>query len=138
MGKRKPKTIASLVNDAAMILQRIVRLKAADDNGYARCVTCGKVDHYTNMDGGHWIPRSYTAHKLTEENLACQCKGCNGYGGGRYHEFTVHMIDMYGREWVDHMIATKADTRKYTRTEIMDKIAQFKQYEQEIRQAKGL
>jgi len=138
MAKRKQKTIASLVNDAATILQRIVRLKAADDNGYARCVTCGKVDHYTNMDGGHFISRRHTAHKLLEENIHACCKGCNGFLNGNLIPYTTFMIDTYGRDFVDELEATKNDTRKYTRAEIMDKIAQLKQYEQDIRQAKGL
>ena len=65
--KKKTKTIAGLVEDAATILQRIVRMKAADENGYCQCVTCGKVGHWKEMDGGHYISRTYTQHKLLKK-----------------------------------------------------------------------
>lgn len=135
---KKAKTIARLVDDAAVILQRIVRLKAADENGYCQCVTCGKVDHYKNMDGGHFISRRYTAHKLLEENLAPQCKGCNLFGEGSKPAYTLYMIDTYGREFVDELEATKGQTKKWPRAEIMDEIQRLKEYEKEIREAKGL
>lgn len=135
---KKTKTIARLVDDAAVILQRIVRLKAADENGYCRCVTCGKVDHYKNMDGGHFIPRTYTAHKLLEENLAPQCAGCNRFRPeAAKAAHTLYMIDTYGRDFVDNLIATKRETRKYTRQGIMEKIQELKDYEKQVREQKG-
>ena len=42
----KRKTIAQEVDKAAVLLQKLVGMKAADDYGYCQCVTCGKVDHY--------------------------------------------------------------------------------------------
>jgi len=138
MAKRKPKTIAGLVNDAAVILQRVVRLKAADENGYAQCVTCGRVDHYTNMDGGHFISRKHTAHKLLEENIHACCKGCNGFLNGNMIPYTIFMIDTYGREFVDELEATKNETRKYSRQEILGIIDDLKHYEKQVREQKGL
>lgn len=135
---RKRKTIAKLVDEAAAILQRIVRMKAADDNGMARCVTCGKVEHWKDLDGGHWIPRTYTVHKLTEENIWPQCKRCNRFRAGEGSAFTLHMIDTYGRDFVDHMEATKREVRKYTRPEIEAKIKSLKEYEKKIKTEKGL
>ena len=136
MAKRK--TIAALVNDAAAILQRIVRLKAADENGYCQCVTCGRVKMWNEMDGGHFISRKYTAHKLAEENIHPQCKGCNGPMGGALDRYTLYMVDTYGRDYVDELIATKGQTRKYSRAEILEVIQDLKDYEKEIRDAKGL
>lgn len=135
---RKKPTIATLVNKAAVILQRIVRMKAADENGYAACVTCGKVDHFTCMDGGHFVSRTYTAHKLLEENIHVQCKKCNGFKGGEYQAYTLYMIDTYGRDFVDDLLATKNQTKKYNRVEILGVIEDLKQYESQIKQERGL
>jgi hypothetical protein len=38
---KKTKTIAKEVDDVAKLMQKLVRLKAADDNGYVKCCTCG-------------------------------------------------------------------------------------------------
>ena len=129
---KKKKTIAKLVDDAAVILQRIVRMKAADENGYAGCVTCGRVLHWKDMDGGHFISRTYTAHKLREENIHPQCKGCNGFRGGEYQAYTLYMIDTYGREFVDELMATKRETKKWLRQDIIEHIEELRRYERGI------
>jgi len=55
--KKKIKPIGKLKKEAAELLQRLVRLKAGDDNGYCSCVCCGIKKHYREMDGGHFVPR---------------------------------------------------------------------------------
>ena len=67
MAKRKKSTIAQEVDKAAKLLQRLVRLKASDDNGYCQCVTCGKVDHYKNMQGGHFYGRRNLVFKQLKD-----------------------------------------------------------------------
>lgn len=136
MPKRKQKTIAGLVEDAATILQRIVRMKAADESGYCKCVTCGKVGHWKEMDGGHYISRTYTQHKLLEENINPQCKGCNRFGHKCHDDYARFMRDTYGQEFVDRLSETKRQTKKYSRPEIMDIIAELKAQEKELLKSK--
>ena len=135
---RKRKTIAGLVEDAATILQRIVRIKAASDSGYCECVTCGVRQHWTEMDGGHYISRTYTAHKLLEENIHPQCKGCNRFGHRCHDDYAAYMRLTYGDAFVENLTATKRETRKYPRAEITAIIEDLKAQEKELRHAKGL
>lgn len=124
----KKKTIAGLVNDAAVLVQKKVRLKAAlqDDARMVQCVTCRKWDHWTKMQGGHFISRTHTAHKLNEENIHPQCQRCNGFLNGNYINYTLYMQDMYGREYVEMMEATKTEIKKYLRPEILEIIEELK------------
>jgi hypothetical protein len=106
MAKRKKLTIAGEVEKAAKLLQRYVRLKASDDNGYCQCVTCGKVDHFTNMQGGHFIPRGRTIFKLYEENIHPQCPACNCWGMKQAHyvlKYREWMVNYYGERRVKAM-----------------------------------
>lgn len=130
MAKRKTKTIAKLVDDAAVLLQKLVRLKAADEDGHANCVTCGANKHWKELQGGHFISRRYTATKLLEENIHPQCFGCNGpraKDGIVTVEYTNYMTDFYGRKFVDELLIMKNIPRKYTRIEISEISAEFKQ-----------
>jgi len=122
----KKKTIATLVNDAATLLQKLVRMKAADSNGYASCVTCGVTRHWKELQGGHFISRRFTAHKLLEENIHPQCAGCNGPLRGNPIPYTLFMEDMYGREFVEELEATKGITKKYSRPEILEIIEELR------------
>ena len=116
---KKRKTIAKLVNECAEILQRIVRIKASK-NGYANCVTCGVNKPWQELQGGHFISRVKTAHKLLEENIHPQCGKCNGYLRGNMVAYTLYMEDMYGREFVEELLTTQNQTKKYSRPEIED------------------
>ena len=106
MAKRKKSTVAQEVEKAAKLLQRLVRLKASDDNGYCTCVTCGKVDHYKNMQGGHFMPRGRTVFKLFEENIHPQCPHCNCWGMKQAHyvlKYREYMVDTYGERRIKAM-----------------------------------
>ncbi len=116
--RKKPKSMAKAVNEAAELLQKLVRLKAADSNGYVQCVTCGVQKPWQEMQGGHFISRVKTAHKLLEENIHPQCGKCNGYLRGNMVAYTLFMEDMYGREFVEHLLETQNQTKKYTKIEI--------------------
>jgi hypothetical protein len=117
---KKQKTVAKLREEAAVLLQKLVRMKAADDNGLASCVTCGKRQHYKEMDGGHFISRKWTATKLVEENIHPQCKGCNQYASGRHDDYSLYMVDTYGIEMVRELNDKKRELCKQNRIELED------------------
>lgn len=126
----KTKTIAKVVDSAAVVLQKLVRLKAAQENGLVQCVTCDKWAHWKDMQGGHFISRGSKKWKLVEENVHPQCPGCNGFGmkyGNAEAVYTAYMIDMYGRDFVDEMLRTKSEPRKYTRAEVAEMEAEWKE-----------
>ena len=102
MAKRKRTTIAQEVEKAAVLLQRLVRLKASDDFGYAQCVTCKKVHHYKALDAGHYHSRRHTRLKCFEENIHPQCKRCNMMMGDPviHDAYREYMISMYGERRV--------------------------------------
>ena len=106
MAKRKPKTTAKLINEAAELLQKLVRMKAADDQGYCACVPSGEVRHWTEMQGGHFIERGKSYSKLMEENIHPQTPGENCFGMKRAStvlKYRRYMVDMYGEEFVTEL-----------------------------------
>ena len=124
MAKRKKATVAQEVEKAAKLLQRYVRLKASDDNGYCQCVTCGKVDHYKAMQGGHFIPRGRTILKLYEPNIWPQCPHCNCWGMKQAHyvlRYREWMVDYYGERRVKAMEKLAWRTApKFNREEVIE------------------
>lgn len=41
-----------------VIFSQYIRQRDADENGYAPCISCGKVEHYKLQDAGHYHPKS--------------------------------------------------------------------------------
>ena len=114
---------------ALRLLQQLVRMKAADDHGMVTCVTCNTPVHYKDADGGHFIPKGSSSRWALEEcNVHPQCKGCNGFGmkyGSAAQNYTLYMIEMYGKDWVENMLATKNDVHKLYKADYADMIEEF-------------
>ena len=129
MAKRKPKTLAQLSQDAAKLMQPIVRIKAsihADEGGYINCVSCGKNDHWSNMQGGHFISRTSTKWRYDERNIHPQCPSCNLYKSGNLIPYTLYMEEMYGTDFVTEMIRSRSKPTKMVRDNIMKDIAELR------------
>lgn len=122
----RKRTVKSLMEEAAQLTQRLVKMKAADHMGIAECVTCGKQEHWKELDGGHFVPRAHKKHKLREENIHPQCRYCNRYRNGALGEYTLYMIDMYGRDFVEWLWDTKQEVVKPNRHELVEIIATLK------------
>ena len=125
----KSKSLPKLKKQALELIQLLVRVKAADDNGYCKCVTCDAVSKWNDgMQGGHFISRGKTKWCLVEENIHPQCAGCNGFGM-KYHNkeavYTLYMQDMYGNDFVQNMLDTQGELVKLDRITLMDKITEF-------------
>ena len=129
MPKKTPRTTA------LDTLQKLVRVKAADDNGYCECVTCKGTFKWTEMDGGHFISKGHSSYwALDERNVHPQCKGCNGFGmkfGTAANQYTLYMVDMYGRDFVDEMEAKKRESIKYYKK---DYIEMAKEWNEQIKE----
>ena len=114
----KSKSIAALREECAVLLQKYVRLKAANSNGYCVCWTCGKSEHWKEMQGGHFIERGKTATKLMEENVHCQCRSCNLYGMKKASVVLAYrsaMVDFYGEAFVSELEMKASEVTKHSR-----------------------
>jgi hypothetical protein len=127
----KKETASTLRAKALKTLQKLARISAADDNGYCQCVSCGRLDHYKNMDGGHFIPKGSSSRwALDEQNVHPQCKGCNGFGmkhGSAEAQYTIWMLDWYGKDAVENMLATKKEPIKYYSSDYREMIEDWGQ-----------
>ena len=125
MKKKKAVPMGKLIEKVAKRLQLLVRVKASDDNGYCKCVTCDTVKHYKEMQGGHFIPRGCTETKLMEENVHPQCAGCNGFGmkhGTAAQRYTIWMQEYYGDDFVENLLNIQRAKKpfKWIRGDLMD------------------
>lgn len=120
--KRKPPTVPKLKQKAATLLQKLVRMKAAKIDGSCQCVTCGRVDHWKAMDGGHFISRTYSYHVLREENVHPQCKRCNRFFTGCHDDYRRYMVNMYGEDFVEWLTDTKHSVVKWNRADLLSYI----------------
>ena len=122
-------TSATLRAKALKLAQKLARIAAADENGYSHCWSCGDAYHYKEMDGGHFIAKGHSSFwALDKSNIHPQCKGCNGFGmkyGIAEQQYTLNMIDYYGRDYVEMMHKNKKHIMKIGKTGYLEMIKEM-------------
>lgn len=116
----------------ASLFQKLVRLRARDKNGNCKCFTCGKVQHWKEMDAGHFVSRNNKATILDPTNCHAQCKFCNRWGNGERDKYFLRMVERYGSEVVKELM-----TRTLPKNHVWDrrKLAELKvRYLDEIKE----
>jgi hypothetical protein len=87
----------TLVKNLDTIFSIYIRRKDAI-NDIAECVTCGKKDHYKNLQCGHFMSRSNYSTRWEENNVGVQCYGCNISRSGEQYKFSQYLGDMLSNE----------------------------------------
>lgn len=129
MKKKKLKSIPSLVKKASELAQLWARLKDADNKGMTQCVTCGKVGHYKEMQGGHFIERGKAATRLYPNNIFPQCPWCNMWGMKRASvvlKYEDYLTSRFGKDAVEELKTRSKQVHKWNRIELEDTITELK------------
>ena len=133
-----------------------IRLRDADQNGYASCCCCG--DRYfwekDRIVNGHFVPKGIgaTAVRWLLQNQNSQCNICNTspnkrMKGGIYTtpksdvaqiEYTRFMQKRYGNEIIDDLKVRKFQTIHYSLEDIQEIGTLYKELGEIERRNKGL
>jgi len=106
------------------VFSEFIRRRDADSNGICKCITCGLVRHWKEMDCGHGIPRQHKATKYNEMNNHAQCKRCNGFEGGKREVYKVEVDKRYGAGTWDKLEVASRGLAKWSKFEI-DTMTEF-------------
>ncbi len=116
--KPKAKPLKWYRDKAWELTSKYVRLREADEDGYCRCVTCGITKHWKELQAGHFIPQARgNAIRWDLRGISPQCYRCNINLGGNGAEYTIYMLDRYGREVVDDLRRVASTTRIMRRSD---------------------
>lgn len=124
--KSKKKSQSKLVKELDAVFSQWIRLKDADDNGMAKCVTCGVKKPWKEMQNGHYVSRSKRSTRWDEENCHVQCVGCNMFKEGAKPEYTAFLLDTIGEEKLRALIKRGQEIKKFTGNELQDLINAYK------------
>jgi len=125
--KSKQKSLTSLKNTAWKLFSELIRRSAADSYGMAVCYTCGDKKPWKELQAGHLLDGRNNAILFEENGVRPQCKICNLFKNGNKEEFIPRFIDQCGELEFQRLKALKKTTRKISRQEYEDMIADYKQ-----------
>lgn len=116
----------------------LVRLRAADDRGFVKCVTCGFCGHYSCFDNGHGVVRGNMATRYEDRNTGPQCRECNRNNGGLQDKFAEHVDALHGSGTWEELVRLGHSVCKRTKAEVNEMAAAFRKEIAQIRKQKGL
>lgn len=121
--KKKPK----LKDQVWEIFSKYIRFKYANENGFAECVTCKRTLHWKVLQAGHFIDGRHNAILFDERNVHPQCVYCNIYNkAGHKVQYTLFIIDKYGRETVEELERLNKTERKFYKFELQEMLESYK------------
>ena len=116
----------NLIKDLDIIFSIYIRRKDAI-NDIAQCVTCGKKDHWSKLQNGHWASRRHYSTRWDEKNCNVQCAGCNVFRAGEIYLYTKYLCSKYGNNFPDELYAKSQKIVKFADVELIDMIDYYKQ-----------
>lgn len=136
--KTKPIKRSKVVKDLDNIFSQYIRLKASDQYGYCICVTSGQKMFWKEAQCGHFVSRGKYPTRWDETNCHPQSVYSNIFLKGDYINYTIYMIDRYGREYVDELIDRSKQSVKIPTSELIEKISYYKTEVERLKQEKSL
>jgi len=91
-------------------------------NEFAECVTCGKVDHWKDLQAGHFMSRKHYSTRWDERNVEVQCMACNVFRYGEQYKFSKYL----GTELSDELLSKSRETVKFPNWELIEMIEIYK------------
>jgi hypothetical protein len=107
----------SLVEKLDKVFSIYIRRRYAI-NDIAKCVTCGKKDHWSKLQCGHFMSRKHLSTRWNEDNCQVQCAGCNVFRYGEQYKFSLYL----GNKLSEQLHIQSKQICKFTDVELQEKI----------------
>jgi hypothetical protein len=112
----------SLVEKLDKVFSIYIRRRYAI-NDIAKCVTCGKEDHWSKLQNGHFMSRKHLSTRWNEDNCQVQCAGCNVFRYGEQYLYSQYLGDKLAQE----LYIESKQICKFTDVELQEKIDYYTQ-----------
>lgn len=133
--KSKPDPEAKLWKEFSIY----IRARDADRSGMCRCITSGRLIHWTKTDCGHGISRGMRSTKYHEQNNHAQCRKDNRYKEGCKDQYAKEVDCRYGSGTWDRLLVLSKTTQKVFSQEEIDRITEhYRSEANRIKKEKGL
>lgn len=121
------------------VFSQYIRLKHSNDKGYCRCISCGRIHFWKNIQNGHYMSRRYLSTRFDENNCRPQCVACNMFNQGNIQMYRRGLIEEIGEAAVDAVeVKARTTVGNYTDFEYQELYKYYKALVDRMKKEKGL
>lgn len=136
--KRQPNR-NTLIKKLDEVFSKFIRLRDSDANGYCRCISCGRVHYWKDIQNGHYMSRRYLSTRFDEMNCNAQCVACNIFNQGNIQMYRQNLIKKIGEKNVDYLeYKAKGITKKWSCFELEQLIKYYSVLVKKLSEEKGI
>lgn len=136
--KAAPKLkLSTLKSKLDRVFSEFIRLRDSNDKGYVKCVSCGKIQQWKDVDCGHFVNRSHMSLRYNEKNCNAQCRTCNRFDEGNNIGYTKGIIKKYGTNVLDEFDVLKHQVTSLSVFEYEIMIKHYQEKVNELKKEKG-
>lgn len=118
------------------VFSEYIRLRDADEKGFCRCISCGKIAHWKDMDCGHFINRKHMALRFNDINCNAQCRACNRFDEGNMEGYRMGLIKKHGQVIIEKLYAMKNEVCRISSIEYSIAIKHYKKKVEKLKNEK--
>lgn len=136
--KRNYKSKPNLVKKLDRLFSLYIRLRDAMPNGYVRCISCGKIKTFDDVDCGHFYSRTHMATRFDEDNCNAECKFCNRFSADHLIAYQTNLIRKIGISRFEKLGIKAKSTCHWLDSELEDRIKYYSQKVNELSREKAI
>ena len=131
-------SVASYIkNTADKVFSQYIRLKDADSNGYCRCISCGVIKPYSEMDAGHFVGRGKKNTRYDTRNVHPQCRKCNRFMEGNKSSYAYQLMCEYGMDVIEELVWAGNTQKQWRLDELKAKVKEWRAEIEKLSTVKG-
>jgi hypothetical protein len=116
-----------------------IRVKYAMRGGFCRCISCGKIVFWKEIQNGHYMSRRYMSTRFAEDNCRPQCVACNIFNQGNIQAYRRNLIKEIGEQRVDLIeMRARTEVKHYSDFEYQELIKYYTLLTEKLKKEKGL
>ena len=126
------KSVSSLEKKLDWIFSKFIRLRDTKQYGfkYGKCISCGRVLPFEQLDCGHFHSRIHRNTRYDEDNCSIECRYCNRMSADHLIKYQENLIKKIGQKRFDLLKVKASMTCKRTAFELELLI---KEYEKKVK-----
>ena len=136
--KTTSKSKPNLVKKLDRVFSFYIRLRDAMPNGYVRCISCGKIKTFDDVDCGHFYSRTHMATRFDEDNCNAECKFCNRFSADHLIAYQTNLIRKIGISRFEKLGLKAKSTCHWLDSELEERIKYYSQKVNELSREKAI
>lgn len=120
------------------IFSLYIRLRDVMPSGYVRCISCGQIKKFEDVDCGHFHSRRHMATRYNEDNCHAECKYCNRFSADHLIAYQRNLIQKIGKQRFDVLNMKAHSTCHYMDCELEQMITHYTAEVKKLSSLKGI